>query len=234
MNVGYIKVWRKIEDWEWFKDTQTLGFFLYLMLKANYKDSRFMGFDVPRGSLVCGRKKLSEELGLSEKTIRTLLTRLKSTNEVAIKTTNRFSIVCIVNYNKYQDKEANETASQMANEGPTKGQRVATSKEGNKERSKDNGFSEAFESLWKQYPRREGKKAAEKHFHSSVNNQEDLLNLEKAIKNYLKSIETNRTEPKYIKMGSTFFCNWRDWVEPPVAPKANGGLPCDEPFPSHY
>lgn len=139
MDRGYIKVWRKIQDWEWYKDTQTFGFFVYLMMEANYKDSRYMGFEIPRGALVCGRKRLSEDLGLSERTVRTLLTRLKSTNEITIKTTSRFSIVYIANYNKYQDKTTNETTIKTTNERPATDQQPTTSKEVKKERIKDNG-----------------------------------------------------------------------------------------------
>lgn len=135
MDRGYIKVWRKIEDWEWVKDPQTLGFFIYLMLKANYKDSRYMGYDIPRGALVCGRKSLSEELGLGEQTIRTLITRLKSTNEITIKVTSRFSIVYIANYNKYQDKPTSTLTNNLTTDQPAPNQHLTTSKEVKKERS---------------------------------------------------------------------------------------------------
>lgn len=137
MDTGYIKIWRKIKDWQWCKDLKTLGFFLYLMLEANYKDSKYMGYDIPRGALVCGRKALSKQLNLSERSVRTLLTRLKTTSEIAIKTTNRFSIVYILNYNKYQEKTTNETTIQPSDDRPTNDQQPTTSKEGKKVRSKE-------------------------------------------------------------------------------------------------
>jgi len=75
---------------------------------------------------------------------------------------------------------------------------------------------EAFESLWNKYPRREGKKQALKHFQTSVKTQEDLRSIETALGNYLRDIEGRQTDPKYIKMGSTWFNNWQDWINPPA------------------
>ena len=121
---GYIKLHRSILKWEWWNDDATLKVFLYLLMNANWEDSRYRGFDVPRGSLVTGRKKIAEECHLSEKNVRTAINHLKSTNEVAIKTTNKFSIVTIVNWEKYQcedSESANKTANKVANKWPTSG-----------------------------------------------------------------------------------------------------------------
>ena len=119
MHRGYIKVWRKIEDWEWYNDLPTVGFFVHLLKKANHRDSNCMGFDVPRGSLICGRKQLAAQFKIGERVVRTMLTRLKSTNDITIKTTNKFSIVSIVNYNKYQDVPTNKPTNKPTNNRPT-------------------------------------------------------------------------------------------------------------------
>ena len=70
-----------------------------------------------------------------------------------------------------------------------------------------------FEAVWATYPRRMGKKAAEAHFRASVLNLEDLANIKKAIANYCRQIRERNTETEYIKHGSTFFNNWRDYVD---------------------
>ena len=105
MEQGFIKLHRSILDWEWYQDSITTRVFLHLLLNANWEDSRFQGYEVPTGSLVTGRKELAESLGISERSVRTALNHLKSTNEVTIKTTNRFSIVSIVNWEKYQGRD---------------------------------------------------------------------------------------------------------------------------------
>ena len=137
---GWIKIHRKILDWEWYTDTNTKSVFLHLLLKANYKPSKFRGHDIGVGQVVTGRKGLASDLGLSEMQVRTSLDKLKSTSDITIKTTNQFSVVTIVNYGSYQIDD-NETTSgitsQPSNEQPTDNQRITTSKEVKKERKKE-------------------------------------------------------------------------------------------------
>lgn len=70
----------------------------------------------------------------------------------------------------------------------------------------------AFEILWAKYPRREGKKSAERHFNASVKTMKDWLDIQNALANYLDQIRINRTEMKFTKQGSTWFNNWQDNV----------------------
>ena len=103
-----------------------------MLLNANWEDSRYRGYEVPRGSVVTGLHSLSESLGISIKSVRTALNHLKSTGEVTIKTTNRFSIVSIANWEKFQgniEEGASQTASQVAHKGQTSGTQRATYKE---------------------------------------------------------------------------------------------------------
>lgn len=80
---------------------------------------------------------------------------------------------------------------------------------------KDNNKAEFdFEKIWDKYPNKDGKKAAIRYFRSSVKTKEDFKNINLALDNYLKS---ERVKNGYIKNGSTFFNNWRDfisWDEP--------------------
>lgn len=69
-----------------------------------------------------------------------------------------------------------------------------------------------FESLWAKYPRREGRKEAEKHFKASIKEAKDWLDIQNAMDCYLTHLRANKTEPQFVKMGSTWFNNWRDWV----------------------
>lgn len=102
MHQGFIKIWRKFLKWEWYADSDMKAVFLHLVLTANYKDTKWRGLKIKRGQVVTGRKKLSKDLKISEQTIRTCLSRLKSTNEITIKSTNRFSIITICNYKTFQ------------------------------------------------------------------------------------------------------------------------------------
>ena len=107
-NKGWIKIHRRLLDWEWYSDTNMVRLFLHLLLKANSSDRRWQGREVPRGSLVTSRATLQAETGLSQKTIRTCLARLIATGEIEVEATNRFSIITICNFDNYQESEQGE------------------------------------------------------------------------------------------------------------------------------
>lgn len=134
MTNGFIKLHRKMTDWEWYKDANTFRLFVHLLFNANWEDSRYQGHKIPRGSLVIGRKQLALELGMSEQSVRTSLTKLKSTNEITTKSTNKFTVVNIVKYNDYQEFEIPNRPATQPTTQPTTNQQLTTSKEIKKER----------------------------------------------------------------------------------------------------
>ena len=99
----YILIHRKIMyEWEHWYDSKTLHLFLYLLLKAQFKNTLDGGTDVKRGSLKTKLIKIREETGLTIGEIRSRLKMLTRTGEITIKTTNKYSIITVVNYNTYQ------------------------------------------------------------------------------------------------------------------------------------
>ena len=138
---GWIKLHRKMVEWEWYDDHNTCRLFIHILLKCHRKEKRYRGTAIPAGSLITGRKKLSVETGLSERQIRTALEKLKSTNDVTIKTTTEYSIISVVNWNDHQrtdQQDDQQTTSGMTNERPASDQRATTIQEGkeDKERKK--------------------------------------------------------------------------------------------------
>lgn len=90
-------------EWEWWSDINTYRLFTYMLLKANWKDGKFKGIDIPRGSLVSSISKLSSETNLTVDEVRTALKHLKSTNEITSKSHSKFTIFTVSNYGLYQD-----------------------------------------------------------------------------------------------------------------------------------
>ena len=90
---GWIKLHRKFLNWEWYTDTKTKVVFIHLLFLANLEDRRYRGMEIKRGECIIGRHKLAYELNLSEREVRTAINHLISTNEITIKTTNKFTIV---------------------------------------------------------------------------------------------------------------------------------------------
>lgn len=110
-----------------------------MLITANHKDKNWRGITVKRGQLVTGLHSLSKATGLSIQQIRTCFTRLKSTNEITIKSTNKYSVITLTNYSSYQDKPENQQAEQQAeqqtsNKQSTTNNNVNNKKENNKKK----------------------------------------------------------------------------------------------------
>jgi len=131
MSNGWIKLHRQFLDWEWYDDMNTKCLFLHLMLKANHKDKKYRGTLIKRGQLLTGREVLSNETGLSQQQIRTCLTKLKSTNDITIKSTSKGTLVTVDNYDVYQGDDSESTSKStntLTNNQPTSNQQSTTNK----------------------------------------------------------------------------------------------------------
>lgn len=128
MEGGFIKLSRKLLTWEWYTDEKTKAVFLHCLLMANWKDGRYRGYEVPRGSFVTGRKKLSKELKISEQSIRTALSHLELTNEITIKRYSKFSIITVVKYDDYQAINQ-QTNQELTTNQPSTNHQVTTIEE---------------------------------------------------------------------------------------------------------
>lgn len=100
---SYIKIDRKILEWEWYRNEHTKNVFFHCLLKANWKDGRFEGKVIPRGSFLTSVKNLSGELDLTEDEVRTALNHLVKTGELTRQTTNRYTVITVSNYVLYQN-----------------------------------------------------------------------------------------------------------------------------------
>lgn len=103
--MDYIKLSRKILEWEWWGDINTCRLFIYCLLKANWKDGRFKGMVIPKGSFVSSIPKMSDETSLTIREIRTAISHLKSTGEVTCKSYAKYTVFTVKNYCEYQQSD---------------------------------------------------------------------------------------------------------------------------------
>lgn len=126
MDNGWIKLHRQALDstvWEpkiWFV-------WSWCLLKANHESAkiRWNGGDLELkpGQFITGREKaLSEMPGITAQKYRTAIDYLKSTSRISVKTTNKFSLITVLNWSKYQDtnQQKKQPSNQpLTNEQPT-------------------------------------------------------------------------------------------------------------------
>ena len=136
MDGGFIKIDRGILDWEWYSDINTTRLFIHLILKANWKDGRFQGQEIKRGSFVTSYPKLAEETELTVNQVRTSLSKLKSTGEITVKSQSKFSVITVKNYCLYQDiSQSNH--SQITDKPQTNHSQITTIEESKKVRREE-------------------------------------------------------------------------------------------------
>ncbi|MEI3388062.1 MAG: hypothetical protein V8R42_06550 [Clostridia bacterium] len=99
---GWIKVHRKLVDWEWYNDINVKVVFLHLLLTANHKEKQWKGQTILRGQKLTSIEHLADDVGLTFQQTRTALKKLKSTHEITIKTTNKNTLITIEKFNNYQ------------------------------------------------------------------------------------------------------------------------------------
>lgn len=121
---GWVKNYRSISNWEWYKTENMAHLFQHLIREANHEDRKWHGIMVKRGQVITGRSSLSDQTGISEQSVRTCLERLKSTSEITIQSTNRFSVITICNYDSYQSLESdtNQQINQPTHQQSTSNQ----------------------------------------------------------------------------------------------------------------
>lgn len=138
MNDTYIKLYRKITDWEWYTDINTKVLFIHILLRASATGRRFRGEEVPIGSFTTSIEILASETGLSARQVRTALDKLKKTGEITVKTTNQFTQILVIKWGDYQSfVELND--KRMTNERQTDDKRMTTIKESKESKeSKEN------------------------------------------------------------------------------------------------
>ena len=112
---GFIKLHRRLLDWEWYKDGPTKAVYIHLLLKASWITKNYRGQLVPNGTVVTTIKELSEELRLTEQQIRTAINHLKSTKEITTKSTNKYTLIHIEKWQYYQcdEERINEAVNKV-------------------------------------------------------------------------------------------------------------------------
>lgn len=176
---GWIKIHRQILEWEWYSDNNSFRVFLHLLLKANHKQKRYKGLELKIGTVITSRDILAIETGLSVQQIRTALDKLKSTDEITIKTSSQGTIIEVVNYAKYQ-----LVTNEVTIKEPASNQQVTTNKNVKKEKNE----KEIILDSWIDY-RKSAKKALTKQSIDSI-----LVKMENYTNEQCKFVINNSIE----------------------------------------
>jgi len=231
---GWIKIHRKMLDWEWFSCSKTVHLFMYLLLKASRNDYKWKGKEFKCGQLPFGLNKASLETGLSIQNIRTSLEKLVLTNEITKEATTQGSVITLINWSKYQVRNSeltndltNDLTSELTNGQQTANTRPTTTKKNkNYKKNKEvkNNIDFDFELAYSHYPLKKGKTAGMRKLKSQIKTEADFKLFCEAIQNYSLDIQDNGTAKAYIKHFGTFVGSWRDFTPENGWKRSQGSL----------
>lgn len=71
-----------------------------------------------------------------------------------------------------------------------------------------------FAAFWTGYPRKSGRSRAESRYKAALRSGATHEEVCRARDNYRAHLVREQTEARYIKHGSTFMNEWRDWLDP--------------------
>ena len=143
----WIKLYRKICDWGWYHEPNMVHLYVYFMLKAKLVVGNNGTSEA--WQLNTTLRLLTKATGISERSIRTCLTRLQRTGEIEYLpgVSHKQSIITICNYDSYQKKNfsdgtmvaqgGQDIGTTLAQDGQEFGSTWATQKEYKNKRIKE-------------------------------------------------------------------------------------------------
>lgn len=238
---GWLKLYRSILDSAVFKDAEVLKVWIWLICNVAFEQHDTICYGkvitIKPGQIATGRKKIAQCTDLNENKVYRALTVLKSLGNIEIKATNKYSIITVVNWDKYQDENGKRTSSEQQNNSRTTTDEQQNNSKTTQHKNGKNGKKEKniyicsfFQSVWDEYPKKLGKnkvtKAAMKQLEEA-----GMDTVMEAVRSYVEKIKRDGTDEKYIMHGSTFFNGaWKDYLESselsetPQKPKRRGSF----------
>lgn len=201
---GWVKLYRSSIRNGWLSNRKLWVFWTYCLMKAMHKKTRvFVGFErveLMPGQFVFGLKKASIQTGLSVQNIRTCLRHLKTLQNLTVKSTNRYSIITIVNWERYQATEEKPTSKS------TSIQQASNNIQECKEKNK---YTRSFLKFWSHYPKKRQKLNAFKAFQKQCG-KVDLQILIDAVEAQKKTRDWKKDDGQYIPYPASWI-NAHEW-----------------------
>lgn len=236
--IGWVRLYRKAIHSSVWKNPNLWMIWCWCLFKASHRKTKFAfnGRDIELlpGDFITGRERAMAEIPfLTPQKWKSAINYLKATNRITTKTTNRFTIITVVNWDTYQcddlgnNQQNNQQNNQpVTNQQPTNNQPITTYKNDKNDNNDNNKIkitqhfkknvapeSHEFEKAWTLYPARNGKKLLKAEAKASFLKikETDIPLVLIAIQNYASS---QGAQDGFAKDMVRFLRNdrWREWL----------------------
>lgn len=107
---GFVKLFRKMQSWGWYTDSNTKAVFIHCLLRANINEGVWKGIHYGKGEFITSIPTLCRELGLTAQNVRTAINHLISTGEITVSLTDKVTgrkipkgrIITVNKWSEYQ------------------------------------------------------------------------------------------------------------------------------------
>ena len=205
MNDGYIKVYRKMMRSRVFQNEGLFKIWMWCLLKANHKGQWIIiktgrgttEVWIEPGQFIFGRLTAAKELKMKPSTVWKRIIKLKNMRNLNIESNRLYSVITIINWEFYQEREKKGTSKVTTKEQPSD-----TNK--NEKNEKNNIYAQNFLSFWKSYPHRVAKKKA----HEAWKKLEKAENITTLLPTLLDAIEKQKQAKEISKAKDEFTPEW--------------------------
>jgi hypothetical protein len=211
------------------------------LYKASFddRDITFNGMTVSlnRGQFVTGRTAMRDKMNEGVKPAQQVnssfvwrgLKKFEKAGMLNISSNPKYSVITIVNWDKYQESEQLPNSYRTATE-----QQTDTNKNYKNDKKKtpsSDALLDRFNALWKLYPKKLGKQNSFKAYKKAIKDGATDDQIKTGIEAYIKYLTKEQTDPQYIKQGSSFFNqrSWEDdWSGGGISPEPQESKPLDK------
>lgn len=138
MDRGYVRVWRKILDHRLMKDSVKFTLFMYLLMRTAWKPcyvrmqtgKGWTTVALEPGQFIFGRRRVSEDLGIAESTVRNKVLEMAAGEDrlIDIQPDKHWSVGKIVRWDTYQGNGVDDLTGKKPRKLTGNGQAMDTSK----------------------------------------------------------------------------------------------------------
>ncbi len=236
---GFVYSWRKIQTSAIWGDPVLFYIFHWCLYKANVFEQEVPFKTGPGttsvrllpGQFIFGRNQAAKELCLPPSTVRNKIVKLGTLQILDIKQDNQFSIISVINWDSYQNKEVEvgqAVGQPEDNQRTTRGHSSIKNKEIKKIKKPKPSCPSApgFDEFWTAYPKKQAKGAAKAAWAKAVklhdqNGQPPLLTrCLVALASQTHSNDWTKEAGKYVPLPATWL-NQERWTDEPFTPETH-------------
>lgn len=220
--MGFVQLSDGLSSWEWFDDKNTVYVYLWLMLRAAWCATRYHGIEIERGQIITTYPEIAEKCDVTIRQARTILDRLKTTGKATVKTTSKFSIITMLEYdcngksdslNDSQMTDKRQTARQ-SNDSPTLLLTNIQNTDNQTPRAPREGerLEKSFNEFWSAYPKKTAKAQALKSWQKIKPDDELVQKILSALERHKRSAQWLKDNGQYIPYPASWL-NGKRWED---------------------